>query len=38
MIDLINKYDVAITCGSDSHHENQIFHNYDILSKRLGMK
>jgi len=35
MMDMILKYNVSYTCGSDSHHSNEIGTNYELIENRL---
>ena len=35
MIDMILKHNAPITCGSDSHHSNEMGTNYALVEKRL---
>ena len=35
MIDMILKHNASITCGSDSHHSNEMGTNYALVEKRL---
>ena len=35
MIDLLNKYNVSFTCGSDAHKNEDVGFNYKLLNRRL---
>ena len=38
MIDMILKHNASYTCGSDSHHSNEIGTNYNIIERRLNKR